>query len=80
MGYGNQKIIWNKPLFLKDKKITSILKVKFVGLWHEVLNFYWLLNCPIWPVQLQVFAIGQVKSDSLDLKQPIKPQIRAVKN
>ena len=43
-----------------------------------MLNFYWLLNCPIWPVRLQMFVIGQVKSDSLDLKQPIKAEIRAV--
>ena len=40
----------------------------------------WLLNCPIWPVRLQMFVIGHVKSDSLDLKQPIKPEIRAVNN
>ena len=33
----------------------------------------WLLNFPIWPVRLQMFVIGQVKSDSLDMKQPIKP-------
>ena len=32
-----------------------------------MLNFYWLLSCPIWPVRLQVFVIGQVKFDSLDL-------------
>ena len=31
-------------------------------------------------VPLQVFVIGHVKFDSLDLKQPIKPQIRAVNN
>ena len=28
----------------------------------------------------QIFVIGQVKSDSLDLKRPSKPQIRAVNN
>lgn len=33
-----------------------------------VLNFHWLLNCPFWPVRLQVFVIGQVKSDGMDLK------------
>ena len=43
----------------------------------KCLSFYLLLNCPIWPVRLQVFVTWQVKSDSLDLKQPIKPQIRA---
>ena len=43
-----------------------------------MLNFHWLLNCPIWPDRLQMFVIGQVKSDSLDMKQPIKARIRAV--
>ena len=42
-----------------------------IGKWHEVLNFYWLPNCPILPFPLQTFVIGQVESDSLDLKQPI---------
>ena len=42
-----------------------------IGEWHELLNFYWLLNRPILPVRLQTFVIGQVESDSLDLKQPI---------
>ena len=27
-----------------------------------------------------MFSIGQVKQDSLDLKQPVKPEIRAVNN
>ena len=45
-----------------------------------MLNFYWLFNCPIWPDRLQMFVIGQVKSDSLDLKLPIKAKIRAVNN
>ena len=31
----------------------------FIDLWHEVLNFYWLPNCPIWPARLQMFVIGQ---------------------
>ena len=41
-----------------------------------MLNFYWLLKLS----DLEMFVIGQVKSDSLDLKQPIKPLIRAVNN
>ena len=45
-----------------------------------MLDFYWLLNCPIEPVQVEMFQIGQVKSDSLDMKQPINPLIRAVNN
>ena len=40
-----------------------------------MLNFYWLLNCPIWPVRSQIFVIGQVKLDSLDLKKSIKPKL-----
>ena len=32
-----------------------------------MLNFYWLLKLS----DLEMFVIGQVKSDSLDLKQPI---------
>ena len=44
--------------------IIAYLKLKFIGKWHAVRNFYWLLNCPIWPVQ--TFVIGQAKSDSLD--------------
>ena len=28
-----------------------------------MFNFYWLLNCPIWPVRLRMFVIGQVKLD-----------------
>ena len=33
---------------------------------YAVLNYYRLLNCPTWPVRLQMFVTGQVKSDSLD--------------
>ena len=24
-----------------------------------MLNFYWLLKCPIWPIRLQMFLIGR---------------------
>ena len=52
----------------------------FIGSWHEVLLKFLLaayINYPIWPVRLKTFVIGQVKSDSLDLKQPIKAYVRA---
>ena len=48
-------------------------------MWHQVLNFYWLLNCPIWRVRLQMFVIGQASDSSIqpfnnwDLEQ--MPQI-----
>ena len=45
-----------------------------------MFDFYWLLNWPIWPVQLQFFVIGQVKADNLNLKQPIKPGVKALNN
>ena len=42
------------------------------------------MNCSIFigclTVRLQMFVIRHVKLDSLDLKQPIKPLIRAVNN
>ena len=28
-----------------------------------MLNFYLLLNCPIWPIRLRMFVIGQAKSE-----------------
>ena len=47
---------------------------------HVVLNFYWLLNSLIWLIRLQIFVMGQVKSNSLGLKQPIEPETRALNN
>ena len=35
------------------------------------------MDCPIWPVQSQMFVIWQVKLQRWDLKQPINPQMRA---
>ena len=48
--------------------------VQNMSAWQSLDQFISsMLNCLIWPVQLQMFVIGQGKSDSLDLKQPIKP-------
>ena len=41
-----------------------------------MFDFYWLVNWRIWPVRLQMFVVGQIKSDNLNLKQPIKPEIK----
>ena len=45
-----------------------------------MFDFYWPLNWPIWPGQLQLFVIGQVKADNLNLEQPIKPEVKALNN
>jgi len=36
-----------------------------------------VIGCLFWPVQLQMIVIGQVKSDILDLKQPINVPVKS---
>ena len=43
---------------LKDKSEKENTK--------KSMEFYWLLNCPIWPVLLQMFVIRQFEPEIAD--------------